>query len=77
MSKFEELELIEAGQDRTAARTATEGHSLAGGVRRQEGRPSVWVVGRMLPLLERHLPSFPIRFGRRATAASFSLRQTE
>jgi hypothetical protein len=51
MSKFEELELIEAGQDRTAARTATEGHSLAGAVRRQEGRASVWVVGRMLPLL--------------------------
>ena len=64
MSKFEELEPIEAGQDRTAARTATEGHSLAGGVRRQEGRASVSVVSRMLPLLERHLPSFPIRFGR-------------
>ena len=44
---------------------------------RQEGRASVSVVSGMLPLLERHLPSFPIRFGRRATAASFSLRQTE
>jgi hypothetical protein len=30
----------------------------------------------MLPLLERHLPSFPIRFGRWATAASLNLRQS-